>query len=448
MDLEKQRVILSLLLSSPSLFARVNPILKGSYFDPLLKRSIQYSQDYFETYHNLPTPSIVLAETKLVVTKEILEKHEVEWIATELETFCRHKAIEEVILSGPQLLADGDFGTLEANLKTAIQTSLNRDLGINYFDGVEDRLRDLLNNSPVIKTGWDELDELLGGGISRQELVLYAGISGVGKSILMSNQSINHVKNGYSVIYISLELADRVVGKRFDSMTTGISQGEILNNISKVAQEVNKFKAKGAGELYIKRMPESTTTANHIRAYLKEFEQTNGFRPDVLVVDYLDLMASNRNVSSENIWLKDKYVAEELRSIGFDFDCAIVTASQLGRQSEVVDKIGMGNIQGGFSKVQTADAMIAIVQDQMMRASGEYVLELLKTRNSGGVGHQVLLRWDPIGLRVTNLDEGVSPGIKYKDHFEKVPAINEVPSTSGTVFDKNASSGLLNLIKI
>lgn len=445
MDIEKQRVMLSLLLANQNLFARVNPILKSSYFDPLLKRGISYSQEYFEQYHALPTPAIIKAETKLEVTKDILEKHEIEWVANELEIFCRHKAIEEVILSGPQLLADKDFGTLEANLKTAIQTCLNRDLGIDYFKDVKDRLHDLLNNSPVIRTGWDEVDELLGGGISRQELVLYAGISGVGKSIIMSNQSVNHVKDGYNVIYISLELADRIVSKRFDSMTTGISQGDILDNIDKVVIEVDKFKMAGAGNLFIKRMPESTTTANHIRAYLKEFEQSLGFKPDVLIVDYLDLMASNRNVSSENIWLKDKYCAEELRAVGFDFDCAIVTASQLGRAAETADSIGMGNIQGGFSKVQTADAMIAIVQDSLMRASGEYVLEFVKTRNSGGVGNQVLLKWDPIGLRVTNLDTCKTPGIKYDPKFE--PKVKEELSIGGTVFDKNSTMDLFNLIK-
>lgn len=446
MDIEKQKIICGLLLSNTDLFAKCNPMLKSSYFDPLLKRTITYTQEYFEKHHALPTPAIIEAETKLKVTKEVLEKHEQNWVAKELETFCRHKAIEEAILASPALLEIGDFGTIEANLKAAIQVGLNRDLGINYFENVEGRLRDLLMNSPVISTGWDEVDELLGGGISRQELVLYAGISGVGKSIIMSNQSINHVKAGYNVIYISLELADRIVGKRFDSMTTGISQGDILDNISKVVNAVNQFKTSETGELFIKRMPESTTTANHIRAYLKEFEQTHGFGPDVLVVDYLDLMASNRNVSSENIFLKDKYVSEELRAIGFDFDCAIVTASQLGRGSGESDKISMGHIQGGFSKVQTADAMIAIVQDDLMRSSGEYILDFVKTRNSGGVGSQVLLRWDPIGLRVTNLSDD-HQGLKLVPKFNKEPPIKEVLSTAGTVFDKSSSINLLNLIK-
>lgn len=225
---------------------------------------------------------------------------------------------------------------MEKSLKEAIQVSLNKDLGISYFDNVEGRLRDLLNNSPVMSTGWSEVDEKLGGGIARQELSLWCGASGTGKSIFLSNLSVNLVKKGYNVVYISLELADRVVSKRFDSMTTGIAQSDILSNINKVVHDVESFKSDSTGELFIKRMPESVTTSNHIRAYLKELEQAHGFRPDVLVVDYLDLMATNnKSISIENMFIADKFKAEELRAIGLEYDCHIATASQLGRCVEV-----------------------------------------------------------------------------------------------------------------
>jgi archaellum biogenesis ATPase FlaH len=344
MDLEKQRIVFELLLSNPDLFAKCNSIIKPNYFDPYLKKSVAYIQEYFEKYHTLPTAPIIKAETKLEITKIPLEKAEQEYVATEIETFCRNKAIEEAILAAPALLEKQDFGTIEMNLKAAIQVSLNRDLGINYFENVEARLRDLLNNSPMIKSGWKDVDEALGGGIiGRQELLLWAASSGIGKSIVMSNLGINLIEQGYNVIYISLELADRIVAKRFDSMVTSISQADILDNISKVVAGVDHFKHKNKGELFIKRMPESTTTANHIRAYLKEFEQTHAFKPDAIIIDYLDLMASNRNISSENIWLKDKFVSEECRAIGFDYDCAIITASQLGRCVEINSLIELEN---------------------------------------------------------------------------------------------------------
>lgn len=441
-DFDKQKLLIELLVNNADLFARVNPIIKPEYFDPLLKKSVMFMQDYFENYKSVPTAQIFKAETGLVVEVIKLDKAENQYVAKELEQFCRSQAIKEVILSGPALLEAEDYGTLEANLKAAIQVSLNKDLGINYFEQVEQRLMDLLNNTPVMSTGWKEVDNLIGGGISRQELLLFAAASGIGKSVVMANLSMNLVKQGYKVLYISLELADRIVSKRFDGIVTGIAQGDILQQIQKVATEVEKFKDETQGELFIKRMPESMTTANHIRAYLKEFEQTYGFVPDAIVVDYIDLMISNRKVSQDNIWLSDKYKAEELRAIGNDYDCAIITASQLGRGSLTADKVGQEHIQGGFSKIQAADLMIAIVQSDQMRAAGEYLFEFLKTRNSGGVGSSCILNWDPIGLRVT---DPTSSNNKLQLNTKPKVALN----TKTTLFEKKTSnSNLLNLMKI
>lgn len=445
MDLDKQKVILELLLSSSDLFAQCNPIIKPQYFDPLLKKTIAYAQEYFEKNHALPTPEIIKAETKLEVVKHKLEKHEQKYVSEELETFCRNKAIEQAILSAPVLLEKQDFGTLEKSLKEAIQVSLNKDLGISYFDNVEGRLRDLLNNSPVMSTGWTEVDQKLGGGISRQELSLWCGASGTGKSIFLSNLSVNLIKQGYNVVYISLELADRVVSKRFDSMTTGISQSDILSNINKVVHDVESFKNDSTGELFIKRMPESVTSSNNIRAYLKELEQAHGFRPDVLVIDYLDLMATNnKSVSIENMFMADKLKSEEARALGLEFDCHIATASQLGRSSLEAEKVGQQHIQGGFSKVQTCDAMMGIIQTDAMRAAGEYVLEMLKTRNSGGVGDHVLLHWDPIALRISSMEE-TNQGLKLEK--KEFKPLKESISVGGTLFDKSSNNSLLNLIK-
>jgi hypothetical protein len=246
----------------------------------------------------------------------------------------------------------------------------------------------------------------------------------------MSNLGINLVKQGYNGIYFSLELADRIVCKRFDSMVTGIGQADILKSIEAVESKVDAFHRGANAQLYVKRYPESVTTANDLRAYLKEFQQTHGFTPDFIIVDYLDLMATNRGISNENIWLADKYKAEELRAIGLDFDCAVITASQLGRGSLEAEKVGQQHIQGGYSKVQTCDIMIAIIQSDLMRANGEYAFEYTKTRNASGVGTTSYLKWDPIALRVTNMEEG-NQSLRLKP---KTETINTILNTNGTMF--------------
>lgn len=427
-DLEKQKLLIDLLLGNPELFARCNGIIKPSYFDPALKKSVVFLQSYFEKYHEIPNPQIVKAETGFSADFAVLTKAEQQYASEEIEKFCQVSAAIEAVYSGPELIEKGDIESVWQNIKAAAAISLNKDLGISYFDNVSQRLTDLLNNPPNISTGWESVDEVI-GGTGRQELLLYAGASGVGKSIVMSNHAVNLVRQGYRGIYFSLELADRVVAKRFDSMVTAIAQGEILQKIEDVASKVDQFRAKSGGELFIKRLPESITTANHIRAYLKEFEQTHGYSPDFIIVDYLDLMATNRGISNENIWLADKYKAEELRAVGADYDCVVITASQLGRASLEAEKVGQQHIQGGYSKIQTADTMIAIVQSDQMRAMGLYLFEFTKTRNSGGVGTAIEMGWDPISLRVTDLKNDSKLELKPKK-----ATINTVLDTTGTVF--------------
>lgn len=263
--------------------------------------------------------------------------------------------------------------------------------------------------------------------------------SGVGKSLTMANLTVNFLSRGMNVLYISLELAEKVVGKRFDSMISGIGQRDIEKNIQKVANELVK-KSENMGKLTIKRMPESITTANHIRAYLKEFETVNGYIPDLICLDYLDLMMPNRKVQLDNLFIKDKFTAEEVRAIAAEYDCCLVSASQTNRASIETEDHNQGHIQGGFSKVQTADNLIMIVQTDMMRAGGEIVFKLMKTRSSAGVGSQVLLRWDPISLRITDPNKSLVVAPK------RAVSAGDL-SDKGTVFNKFQGDDLLGLMR-
>jgi hypothetical protein len=129
----------------------------------------------------------------------------------------------------------------------------------------------------------------------------------------------------------------------------------------------------------------------------------NGIIPDVIAIDYLDLMSPNSKVSAEAIFIKDKYVSEEVRSIGNEYDCIVLSASQFGRggyQSAEKSDQSSDNIAGGISKVNTTDNLFAIIQSEQMKTKGEYMLKLLKTRSSSGVGNFVPLSWDSVSLRI------------------------------------------------
>ncbi len=410
-ETEKQELMLSYLASNSSLFIKCNPILVSSYFQPSLKPAISFIKSYFETYRGLPTVRQIHAETQVAI--EPLElppaSQELKYAEHELESFCKSKAIEHAIFASVELHNEGKHAEIEKLIRDAVTVSIQRNLGLDYFEDPEARLQSLIDSNSMCPTLMTKLDEALGGGINRKEMIIFAAPSGVGKSITMLNLGVNLMSQGLHGIYITLELSEEVVAKRLDSMLTGISQGNILNNITKVGIEVRKVKSdKHYGGLQIKRMPESATNANHIRAYLKEYELVHGKAPDFVIVDYIDIMASCEKVSVENQFIKDKHVCEELRAIANDYDLMMISASQLNRgaqQIESLDDLNQGHIAGGISKINTTDNLVAIIQTAQMKARNEMMFKMLKTRSSGGVGSYFMMNFNPISLRQTNLED-------------------------------------------
>jgi KaiC/GvpD/RAD55 family RecA-like ATPase len=398
MELEKQKLLMSYLISDQELFVKVAPILETKYFDASIKSGMTFLKQYFEDYKAPPTAEQIKAETGTAINvRPTMSRAEQQYAADQIETFCRNKAMEHAILASPALLAEGKFAEIEQTMKAAITVSLQRNIGTDYFEDPELRLNRLsLNNKPT-PTGFIDLDENLGGGINRKEMIIFAAPPGVGKSLTMANLARNIMKQSLNVIYISLELSEEIVAKRFDSMFTGIAQIDLLKNITKAAIAIKK-QQESYGHLTIKRMPESTTNANHIRAYLKEFEITKGYLPDALVIDYMDLMCSNQQISAENQFIRDKFISEELRSIANEYNLMMITASQLNRgsqQLESMDDLSQAHIAGGISKVNTTDNLVAIMQNAAMKARSEMLFKLLKTRSSSGVGNQFMMSFNP-----------------------------------------------------
>jgi archaellum biogenesis ATPase FlaH len=405
---EKQQLILNYLANCPDLFAKCNHIIEPLYFDVQFQRAVKFMKEYYDQYRALPTLTQIKAETGSAFDQvEKLDRHEQQYVENNVEEFCRHSALKTAILSSPELIEAGDLSTLEKNIRNAITVGLHRELGTNFFDTDSwfDRLTD---SNTTIPTGWHILDDKLNGGLNRQEMLMFAAASGGGKSLIMANLAKNYCERGYSVVYITLELAEEVVGKRFVSIVGDIPQSEIKSNPQAARKKIQDL-GTTMGNLTIKRFPESATTAHHLAAYLKEFELTNGFIPDVFIVDYLDIMAtSKKGISAENTFMKEKMISEELRALAHQFNFILVTASQLNRGglSGGSDNVNVTTLAGGISKLYTCDNVVAIVMDDQMRAKGECIFKLLKTRSSGGVGSIIPMTFNPLSLRVYDKDSG------------------------------------------
>ena len=407
MNQDKQKLMLTYLMSSNDLYLKANPVLQPSFFDLELKKAVEFIKGHHAKYSALPTAEQVFVETGVKVEQKDLSKQELSYAENELEGYCQYKAAEAAIFSAVSLIQEDRRNEIVKLIRDAVAVGFQRDIGTDYFADPEARLNLLAQAQASVPTKIKKLDEALGGGINRKEMIIFAAPSGVGKSITMSNVARNLVVQGYYGIYITLELSEEMVSKRFDSMVTGIAQGEILKNITKVSHEVRKTSHK-PGQFVIKRMPESTTNANHVRSFIKEYETKYERTPDFIVVDYLDIMASNEKVSAENLFIKDKFVTEELHAIANEFNLMMITASQLNRgaqQIESLEDLNQAHIAGGISKINTTDNLVAIIQTPQMKARGEMMFKMLKTRSSSGVGSYFTVKFNSYNLRITDLEE-------------------------------------------
>ena len=233
-----------------------------------------------------------------------------------------------------------------------------------------------------------------------------------------------------NVAYITFELSEPLVSMRIDSMLTDIPTKEIFKDLDGVEMKV-KLLGKKAGKFQIKYMP-SGKTANDLRSYIKEYEIKTGTKLDVILVDYLDLMMPiNKKVSPSDLFVKDKFVSEELRNLAMELNVIFVTASQLNRGAVEEIEFDHSHIAGGLSKIQTADNVFGIFTSRAMRERGRYQIQLMKTRSSSGVGMKIDLEFDVDSLRIRDLAEDS----EYQEFDKRKSTIYNSLKKTSTVTD-------------
>tara|TARA_Y100000389_G_scaffold157807_1_gene159045 strand:+ start:4522 stop:5940 length:1419 start_codon:yes stop_codon:yes gene_type:complete len=398
-----QKLFVQFMLTDPQLFTRVMGIIDERHFDRPNRDIVGYLINYSEEYSTMPTVEQIKAETgQEIELLDDIAKHN-DWFVDEFETFCRHKAIERAIVNSADLLEEGKYGEVETTIKEAVQIGLARSLGTDYFHDPRKRLQVLKDNNGQITTGWKDLDNKLYGGINRGEVTIFAGGSGSGKSLFMQNMSLNWAEAGMNVVYLTLELSEELSAMRIDAMATDKSTRRIFKELDDVELKVKTI-GKKSGMLRIKYMS-SGSSINDVRAYLKELQIVTGKTVDCICIDYLDLlMPATKKVNPGDLFIKDKYVTEEIRNFAMESQSVVVTASQLNRAAVEQVEFDHSHIAGGISKIQTADNVIGIFTTNAMRERGEYQLQLLKTRSSSGVGSKITLVFDRDSLRISDSD--------------------------------------------
>jgi archaellum biogenesis ATPase FlaH len=421
-SVDVQRLFLEMMLEDAQSYVRVQNIYNPQNFDKSLRAAAEFIKEHSDKYKTLPERTQISASTgvKLQPVPDLNEGH-YDWFMTEFESFTKRQELERAILKSADLLEKGDFEPVEKLIKDAVQISLTKDLGMDFWYDPEGMLDRYFNSGGQVSTGWPQMDRLLYGGFSRGELNIFAGGSGSGKSLVMMNIALNWVQQGLHGVYITLELSEELTGLRTAAMLTDMSTKDIRKDKDAAAIKI-KMIGRKAGSYQVKALP-AQSNINDIRAFLKEYQIKTGHRVDFIMIDYLDLlMPVSAKVSPNDLFVKDKYVSEELRNLAKELGLLMVTASQLNRSAVEEIEFDHSHISGGISKINTADNVFGIFTSRAMKERGKYQIQCMKSRSSTGVGQKIDLEYNIETMRIT--DEGGEDG----DHYSKKPSTSIMDS--------------------
>jgi len=430
-----QLLFLRVLCTNAGLYTRVMNIMNAENFDRTLRPVAEFMVEHTVKYSIMPDPIQIKAMTgvEVEVIPELDEGH-YDWFLEEFEQFTKRQELERAILKAADLLEKGDFDPVEKLIKDAVQISLQRDMGTDYFADPKERLNKYFNQGGQVSTGWPQLDRVMYGGMSRGELNIFAGGSGSGKSLVMMNIALNWLKQGLSGVYVTLELSEELTSLRTDAMLTSMSTKDIRKNLDDAELKV-KMAGKKMGQYRVKGLP-AQSNVNVIRAYIKEVQIQTGIKIDFVMIDYLDLvMPVSIKVNPSDQFIKDKYVSEELRNLSKELGVLMITASQLNRSAVEEIEFDHSHIAGGISKINTADYVFGIFTSRSMRERGKYQIQCMKSRSSTGVGMKIDLEYNIETMRITDDDPEGDKNTQATPSqiMDKIKTTSQVGSVNSTV---------------
>jgi len=441
------------LLTDPELFVRAAPILEPNYFHIEFQDTVTYLHQFSKEYSTLPTVEQLKAQTKQEFNKisDFNQNHSIAALDM-IEEFCKHRAVELAVLECAERINSGNSAGIEKIVKDATLISLQRDLGLDYFEDPRARMERLKDEQGELSTGWKSIDKVLFGGFGWGELEIFVAPTGGGKSVALQNISRLMIEralgNGLNVVYITLELKEELVAKRIDGQLTGIPLNLLNRKIDDVeAAVILKGKTRGVGRLQLKYMRPQSTTLD-VEAYLHEYEIRTGILPNIIIVDYLDLLRpSDKTIGAGDFFMKDKLVSEELRSMAVDRTklgkkTTIISASQINRDGMDEMEFSISGVAGGISKAYTADNMVAVYASMPMRERGEMQFQFVKTRNSSGNGRKILMAYDIDTLKISDHPDE-DEGQKHRSSKSVLDSVRRkkvnIDEDDKPVFDKSDS---------
>lgn len=302
-------------------------------------------------------------------------------VIDETVEFCKQQAFRNAILTSVDLIKSEKYDEIYHIFQGAMSAGAKKDIGHDYFRDINKRM---LEERFPIPTGWAMMDDTIAGGLSAGELGIILAGTGVGKSMILAHLAAVAFKLGKNVLYYTLELSEKMVGLRLDSHLTGIPLTTLMTDNTgalrnRVANEIKRVRSKHTREvrMIIKEWPTKTASINTIKNHLVTL-QNDGFKPDIILIDYADLLKPVTRYNDKRFELEGN--TEQLRGLAGILQIPVWTASQTNRDGLDSSINGLKTISESLGKAMVADLIISIGRSQRLVDEERACYYLVKSR--------------------------------------------------------------------
>lgn len=455
-----EKTILSNLILNEDYYRKVYPYIKEEYFDEnALQKVFSTFVDYVEQYREPPSTEAL----KLTIDKRkdlnedtysqvmgIVDELQIdkatsnEFLITETEKFCQDKDLYNSIRKAILILdgqdKDTDKGSIPKILSDSLGINFDSSVGHDFLEQFEDRYDYYHRKEERIPFDIDILNKITKGGLPRKSMTVLLATTGGGKSLLKCHFAANHLMYGKNVLYVTMEMAEEEIGRRIDANIMDITLDELTECPRDVYEKrMGRYKTKTPGKLVIKEYPTGSAHAGHMRHLLNELRMKKGFVPDVVFVDYLNICASSRvrGAAAANSYTLVKSIAEEIRGLAMEFNCAIVTSSQFNRDGYGNSDVDLTNTSESMGITHTADCILGIVTSEHLDELGQVMLKQLKNR-WGDLGYyrRFLVGIDRAKMKIYDLEESAQSNINIDGGGNSGGSSSHKRNDDPPVFDK------------
>lgn len=381
-----QTKVLSALLTDKPFLQNVNDVLTEDYFpNSAQKWVVEEILKYYQKYHCPPTMDVLKVEMKrldnevlqLSIKEQLREAYrssdesDLAYVKEEFTNFCKNQQLKKALLNSVDLLKAGDYDSIRLLIDSALRSGQDKNIGHEYNKDIESRYRK--EDRIPIPTPWDTINELLQGGLGEGDFGLIFGNPGGGKSWCLVALGAYAIQAGFNVIHYTLELGEGYVGKRYDAFFTQIP----VNKIDKHKSEVEEVTSQLPGELIIREYPMRKASIHTIESHIKKCIDL-GFKPDLIIIDYVDLLSSKRKNKEKKDEIDDIYTST--KGLARELKLPIWSVSQVNRAGAKDSIIEGDKAAGSYDKMMIADFAISLSRQKKDKVNGTGRFHIMKSR--------------------------------------------------------------------